>query len=104
MSEERVWTVEVVLTEASEQTQANAFLRGGERELSGWGRSRRNPADPDVPLVGDELATARALADLAHQLVLAALDTIEDFEPVPASRRARRAPSPKDARGIPRAT
>ena len=101
MSEERVWTVEIVLTEASEQTQANAFLRGGERELSGWGRSRRNPADPDVPLVGDELAAARALADLAHQLVLAALDTIEAFEPAPDPQQVPRAPSPRDARGIP---
>ena len=104
MSEERVWTVEIVLTEASEQTQANAFLRGGERELSGWGRSRRNPTDPDVPLVGDELAAARALADLAHQLVLAALDTIEAFEPAPDPLLAPRTPSARDARGIPPAS
>lgn len=101
MSEERVWTVEIVVTEASEQTRANAFLRGGERELSGWGRSRRNPADPDVPLVGDELAVARALADLAHQLVLAALDSIEAFEPVPDREHSPGTPRPHDARGIP---
>jgi Domain of unknown function (DUF1876) len=31
--------------------------------------ARLNPADSDVPEIGDELATARALADLAHQLI-----------------------------------
>lgn len=83
MSEERIWTVEIVLTEDGERTRADAFLRGANRALAGWGRSRRNPRDPDVPLVGEELAAARALSHLAHQLVLAALDTIEEFEPGP---------------------
>lgn len=104
MSEERVWTVEIVLTEDSEQTRANAFLRGGEHEITGWGRSRRNPSDPDVPIVGEELAAARALSDLAHQLVIAALDAIEAFEPAPDPARPRPASSGSDARGIPPAS
>jgi hypothetical protein len=103
MSDERVWTVEIVLTESADQTHANAFLRGGEHELSGWGRSRRNPADPDVPLVGDELAVARALSDLSHQLVLAALEAIEAFELPSEPSGGLRKPS-HDARGIPPAT
>jgi len=33
-----------------------------------------------VPRIGEELATARALADLSHQLVHAAADNIEAIE------------------------
>ena len=32
-----------------------------------------------MPVVGEELATARALADLSHQLIVAAADQIEGF-------------------------
>ena len=89
MSEARIWTVEIVFTEDEQRTRADAWLRGGGWELAGWGRSRRNPRDPDVPLVGEELAAARALSDLSHKLVGAALDVIEEFEPepVPPERR-----------------
>jgi hypothetical protein len=81
MSERRVWTVEIAFTEDEDRTRADAYLRAGERELTGWGRSRRNPSDPDVPVVGEELAASRALSDLAHRLVSEALDIIEGFEP-----------------------
>ena len=43
--------------------------------------SRRNPVDPSVPQVGEELATARALTDLAKHLTEDAWRMIEDFEP-----------------------
>lgn len=33
-----------------------------------------------MPKVGEELAAARALSDLAHQLLHAAVDDIEAFE------------------------
>lgn len=81
MEAERIWTVEIALTGEGNRTRADARLRHGDQELAGWGRSRRNPTDPEVPLVGEELAVARALADLSHQLVLAALDVIEELEP-----------------------
>ena len=80
MSEKRVWTVEIALTEDADKTRADARLRAGERELTGWGRARRNPADPDVPAIGEELAAARALSDLAHRLVHEAAEAIERFE------------------------
>jgi hypothetical protein len=36
-----------------------------------------NPADDDIPEIGDELATARALTDLGHRLLLTAATDIE---------------------------
>ncbi|MDG2113842.1 MAG: DUF1876 family protein [Actinomycetota bacterium] len=54
-------------------------LDAGDRSLSGQGRSRRNPADPSVPQVGEELAAARALHDLANHLTEDARATIEAF-------------------------
>lgn len=80
MSERRVWTVEILFTEDEDRTRADARLSTGARELSGWGRSRRNPTDPDVPAIGEELACARALSDLAHHLIHEAAEAIEDFE------------------------
>ena len=80
MSETRVRTVLVELKEGSERTDAEAVLEIGGKRFGGWGRSRHNPADPDVPRIGDELAMARALSDLSHQLLEAAAAGIEEFE------------------------
>jgi hypothetical protein len=80
MSAERVWTVTVAFTEDEDKTRADALLQGGALELRGWGRSRRNPVDPDVPAVGEEVAAARALSDLAHHLLDAAAQSIEAWE------------------------
>nr|MDA8290059.1 DUF1876 domain-containing protein [Actinomycetota bacterium] len=74
MEEPKVWTVEIAFSEEGARTRADAWLHAGSRQMSGWGRSRRNPRDPEVPAVGEELAASRALVDLAHQLVGAALD------------------------------
>jgi hypothetical protein len=80
-----VWTVEITFGDEGGRTRADARLRAGERELAGWGRSQRNPHDPEVPVVGAELAASRALSDLAHQLVLDALDVVELFEDTDAA-------------------
>jgi hypothetical protein len=52
-------------------------LRGDHFEATG--KARRNPADPPRPAVGEELALARALQDVAGQLFDAAQRRIEDF-------------------------
>lgn len=78
--ETRVWTVEIVLEETPEETEAKAVLALGEERLGGWGRARRNPADPDLPKIGEELAAARSLSDLAHKLLEQAAHEIEQFE------------------------
>ncbi|GAA2806382.1 hypothetical protein GCM10010522_25130 [Kribbella solani] len=39
--------------------------------------AHRSPEDTEIPEVGDELAVARALSDLAHKLLHAAASDIE---------------------------
>ena len=75
-----VWTVEIVFHEDEDKTRADARLTGGPETLQGWGRARRNPEDPDVPAVGEEVAAARALNDLAHHLLEQAAHRIESWE------------------------
>ena len=80
MTEARVWTVEIVFTEDGDRTRADARLLAGARELHGWGRARRTPVDPDDPVIGEELAAARALSDLSHGLIHEAAEAIERRE------------------------
>ena len=52
-------------------------LRGEHFEATG--RARRNPADRPMPVVGEELAVARALSKLTGQVMEAAQTKIEQF-------------------------
>lgn len=72
------WDVQIYLNESENRTVADARLviRGAE-SLRGYGVARRNPADVNVPKVGDELAAARALSDLAEKLLHAAATDVE---------------------------
>ena len=83
-AESKVWTVEVLFQETDDATDAEAILEIGAHRYAGWGRARRNPADPKVPQIGEELAAARALSDLAHKVLDAAASSIEDLglEPI----------------------
>lgn len=66
----RTWHVRIDLGEHGRGTHAIAHLEtGAGTDLSGRGEAHTNPADPLVPEIGDELAAARALSDLAHQLL-----------------------------------
>ena len=81
----KTWTVQVTLDEDGDDTLADAALSvENKMELRGRGTSRRNPRDESEPRIGDELATARALSDLAHQLLAAAASDIEAKTHVPA--------------------
>jgi hypothetical protein len=82
----KTWTVQILLGEDDETTRADAVLdMQGKTELRGHGTSRRNPDDPAVPMIGEELATARALSDLAHQLLNVCAHDIENSTRTPAS-------------------
>jgi hypothetical protein len=62
------WKLVFETREDDEHCDMVVHLDAGDRSLSGHGRSRRNPADPSLPQVGEELAAARALNDLARHL------------------------------------
>jgi hypothetical protein len=67
------WSVDIFVDEDDGRTYAEARLHtGAETHLVGVGRARLNPADNDIPEIGDELAAARALTDLGYRLLLAA--------------------------------
>jgi hypothetical protein len=75
------WTVSIFIEEDGiDVTRAQAVLRSGDRvELRGSGHARRNPIDRPVNEIGDELAVSRALADLSHRLLDAAMGDIEQL-------------------------
>ena len=76
--------IELTFEEDDDHTEAKARLVLRDITFNGWGRARRNPSDPNVPVVGEELAAARALSDLAHKLVEAAAEVISDHDGRPA--------------------
>ncbi|MBT2512988.1 DUF1876 domain-containing protein [Arthrobacter sp. ISL-30] len=82
--QEKGWSVNIVIDEHEGRTRAKAQLQAENRsDLVGFGVAKLNPADSDVPMIGDELATARALADLAHQLIEATAADIEKITKQP---------------------
>ncbi len=87
MTEQLTWSVTVTFREDEDKTRADATLTGAGFDLRGWGRARRNPIDPDIPAIGEEIAAARALADLSHHLLDRAVHTIESWEGRPVHLR-----------------
>jgi Domain of unknown function (DUF1876) len=77
---EQIWPVSIAFTEERDRTRADAILELASGRLHAFGQARRAPGDPSVPVIGEELAAARALSDLSHQLLQAAADRIERFE------------------------
>jgi len=73
------WPVEVSISEQDGKTLAEAQLTRGGVDMIGHGLARRNPDDQEVTLIGEEIAAARAMSDLAHQLVSDAAEQIESI-------------------------
>ena len=66
----KTWQVRIDIGEHTGTTHAVARLDTGcGTDLRGVGEARVNPHDLDVPEIGDELATARALSYLADALL-----------------------------------
>ncbi|MFM1729456.1 DUF1876 domain-containing protein [Prescottella soli] len=78
------WSVDIAIDEHESRTRSTARLHTRDTTLVGVGLARRNPVDRNVPGIGDELATARALTDLAHQLIEATVADIEGVTHTPA--------------------
>ena len=77
---EQFWRIEIAFTEEGDRTRADAVLELSNQRFHGFGQAKRAPEDPNIPVIGEDLAAARALSDLSHQLVHAAADRIEAFE------------------------
>ena len=74
------WSVNIAFTEDADRTRADATLELASQSFHSVGHAKRAPADPSVPVIGQDLAAARALSDLSHQLLHAASERIEAFE------------------------
>ncbi len=85
MDETKQWTVTIDIDEHDGHTRAVARLLTRDTErLTGVGLARLDPADRDVPEIGDEIAVARALSDLSHRLLQAATEDVERSTGTPA--------------------
>ncbi|GAA1804003.1 DUF1876 domain-containing protein [Luedemannella flava] len=74
----KTWTVEMRFDEDADHCHAMAMVRtAGGQELRGHGSARRNPVDRPVARIGEEVAGARALSNLAHELLEYAASEIE---------------------------
>ncbi|MBT2466442.1 DUF1876 domain-containing protein [Streptomyces sp. ISL-66] len=72
------WHVELEFTEEGHRTSAAALVRLGDgSEIRAHGYAMRHPSDPDQLRVGEEIAGARALMDLASQLLQKAHSEID---------------------------
>ncbi|HZU54538.1 MAG TPA: DUF1876 domain-containing protein [Actinocrinis sp.] len=79
------WHSEVTFREAGPKTRATALLKLPDgTELRAHGHASKHPNDPVQTQVGEELAAARALNDLARQLLARASAHIESATHVPA--------------------
>ena len=90
MTTSKHWSIEIFIDEHEDTgtTHAEARLHThDDTHLHAHGQAKRNPTDRSVPEIGDELAVARALSELAHQLLHAAAEDIEQFTHTPAHPR-----------------
>jgi Domain of unknown function (DUF1876) len=73
------WPVEISLREEGRVTRAEARLIRDGAGMVGNGHARRNPDDREATQIGEEIAAARALSDLAQQLLSYAAGLIEEI-------------------------
>lgn len=72
--------IQVHIDETEDRCEATTTLTTSRGTFTGTGVARRNPADPSVPMIGEELAISRALRELADTLAEAARDSIDAHE------------------------
>ena len=62
-------TIEVGIDEDADNTLVHTTLDLRGDHFDATGRAKRNPSDPNVPVIGEELALARALGSLEEQIL-----------------------------------
>lgn len=85
----RTWRVELSIVEKGGRTTAHATLIGDVAPVEADGRAMCNPTDLNVPEIGDEVAAARALRQLADNLLATAADDIAELEGAPVVLQPR---------------
>lgn len=70
--------IDLDLIEDEDQCRATATFVTSKGQMQAVGLARRNPVDPQVPMVGEELAIGRALTELGERLVAAAGADLSD--------------------------
>lgn len=73
---ERHYALKLDLEETMDETIAIAHLALWGDTFDARGEAKRHPDDPSIPAIGEELAIARALDGLSHQVLEAARDKI----------------------------
>jgi hypothetical protein len=73
------WHIEMEFREEGDRTSAAAMVRLGDgTEMRAQGTANRHPSDPEQLRVGEEIAGARALMDLASKLLQKAHTEIDE--------------------------
>lgn len=79
------WHIDLDIDQTESETKATASLHLPDAtRMPAHGHARRHPDDPVQTLVGEELATARALNDLARRLLRKAAHEIQESTYTPA--------------------
>ena len=76
---ERDYMLQIHLKEDDTTTVVHAVLDVGKDHFASMGKARRNPNDPQIPEIGEELAIARALQDLTWKVMESAQAKIEKY-------------------------
>ncbi len=71
-------TIEIGIDEDDAMTLVHAQLDLRGDIFDATGRAKRNPDDRNVPVIGEELALARALASLEEQIVDRVYELIDE--------------------------
>lgn len=79
MEQEKDVTLSIHILEDETETVATAVLDLRGEHFEARGTARRNPIDPSKPVIGEELAIARALRKLEADITEAAETKIEQF-------------------------
>ena len=82
----KTWQLDAKVDEHEKRTRAKVRLSWRGTKLVGVGLARLDPADEPVAAIGDELALARALSDLAHQLFELTVTDVEASTHKPATK------------------
>ena len=75
-------SIEIGIDEDDTTTLVHAVLDLRGDHFDATGRAKRNPSDPSVPVIGEELALARALGSLEDQIIDAAYAKIDGMSTV----------------------